>query len=160
MFSNQKPRGIYDEYEIDFIYVYQILTDTDSTSLEFIIFCREQNKIKYRKACLEKYFSNSKILERFDVSHEFWEKFGVRDPKTHKRLGLFETEHIDDPCQVTIATNPKECIKKFRSDNINNKHKGVSKVEKSRDLSSFGKEINSVKDIENFGQLQRHRNTK
>ena len=49
----------------------------------------------------------NKILERFDVSHEFWEQLGVRDVKTQKHLGLFEIEHIDDPCQVTIAVNPK-----------------------------------------------------
>ena len=61
---------------------------------------------------LFKVIVENKVLERFDVSHEFWEQFGVRDVKTRKNLGLFETEHIDDPCQVTIAVNPKEYILK------------------------------------------------
>ena len=58
---------------------------------------------------------NNKILERIDFSREFWEKFGVRDPKTQKSLGLLEMEHIDDPCQVRIAVNPKEYIENFRA---------------------------------------------
>ena len=40
MFPNQKTGSIYDKYEIDYVYVYQILTDTDSTSLKFVIFCK------------------------------------------------------------------------------------------------------------------------
>ena len=158
MFPNKKKTGaIYDEYKIDFVYVYQVLTDTDSTSLQFIIFCKKESKIleKMFREIIFKVIVKNKILERFDVSHEFWKQFGIRDPKTQKRLGLFQIEHIDDPCQVTIAVNPKEYIELFQSDNINKKHKGVSKGETLMDLSSFGKRINSVKDIENFGQLQK-----
>ena len=33
MFPNKKPCEIYDKYDIDFVYIYQILTYTDSTSL-------------------------------------------------------------------------------------------------------------------------------
>ena len=32
MFPNQKTKAIYQKYDIDFIYAYQILTDTNSTS--------------------------------------------------------------------------------------------------------------------------------
>ena len=157
MFPNQKTKAIYQKYGIDYIYVYQILTDTDSTSLQFIIFCKEECKIpdSMFREILFKVIVENKVLERFDVSHEFWEQVGVRDVKTRKSLGLFETEHIDDPCQVTIAVNPKEYIEKFESDIINKKHKGVSKNEISMDLASFGIRINSVQDIENFGQLQK-----
>ena len=35
MFPNKKKKAIYNIYEIQFVYVYQILTDTDSTSLQF-----------------------------------------------------------------------------------------------------------------------------
>ena len=87
MFRNKKTRAIYGECQIDYVYVYQILTDTDSTSLEFVIFCKLENKIpeKMFREILFKVIVNNKILERFDVSHEFWEQFGVRDPKTQKR---------------------------------------------------------------------------
>ena len=43
MFPNQKTKKIYDEYKI--VYVCQILTDTDSTSLQFVIFCKPENRI-------------------------------------------------------------------------------------------------------------------
>ena len=45
MFPNQKTKAIYQKYGIDYICVYQILTDTDSTSLQFIIFCKEECNI-------------------------------------------------------------------------------------------------------------------
>ena len=47
--------------------------------------------------------------------------------KLEKKLGLFEIEHINDPCQITTAVNPKEYIEKFASDEINKKHKGLKK---------------------------------
>ena len=68
---------------------------------------------------------------------------------------MFEIEHIDDPCQVTIAVNPKEYIELFESDTITKKHEGVHKGEDSMNLYSFGKRINSVKEIEIFGQLEK-----
>ena len=82
---------------------------------------------------------NSKVLERFDVSHEFWEPFDVRKENTRKQLGLYEIEHIEDPCFVTIATNPKEYIEYFKSEYINKKHKGIRKSENSLNLESFAK---------------------
>ena len=45
MFPNKKTKAIYDMYDIDFVYVYQILIDTDSTSLPIIFFSKEQSKI-------------------------------------------------------------------------------------------------------------------
>ena len=38
MFPNQKTKKNYDKYQTDYVYVYQILTDTDSTSLQFLFF--------------------------------------------------------------------------------------------------------------------------
>ena len=84
MFPNQKTKAIYQKYDIDYIYVYQVLTDTESISLQFIIFCKEECKIpdSMFREILFKVIVKNKVLERFDVSHEFWEQFGVRDVKT------------------------------------------------------------------------------
>lgn len=61
------------------MYVYHILTDTDSTSLQFS-FVRDpaSNMInkKYRDIIFEMIIA-SEIYNRFDTSHEFWDKFGV-----------------------------------------------------------------------------------
>ena len=90
------------------------------------------------------------MLERFDISHEFWEQFGVRKKNTQKRLGLFEIEHIDDACFVTIATNPKEYIEYFKSELVNKKHKGIKKSENCMNLESFAKRISSLREIEEY----------
>ena len=149
MFTNKKTKAIYNMYGIYFVYVYQMLTDTDSTSLQFAFFSKEENRVPEEMFRIIFFLVtiNNKILERFDVSHEFSNQFNVQNVKTHKQFGLYEIEHIDDPCVVTIASNPKEYIELFESDEISKRHEGISKNEKSMDLTSFGKRINSVLDI-------------
>ena len=90
------------------------------------------------------------MLDRFDVSHEFWEQLGVRQENTRKQLGLYETEHIDDPCFVTIATNSKGYIEYFESEYINKKLEGIKKTENSMNLESFAKRIDSLREIEQY----------
>ena len=90
------------------------------------------------------------MFERFDVSHKFWEQFGVRKENTRKQLGLYETEHIEDPCFVTIAKNPKEYIEYFQSEHINKKHNEIRKSENCINLQSFAKRITSLREIEEY----------
>ena len=75
----KKFKKIYDKYLIEKVYIYHILTDTDSTSLQ-LLFVRDpaSDKInkKYRDIIFEVIIA-SEIYNRFDTSHEFWEKFGV-----------------------------------------------------------------------------------
>ena len=72
-------------YSIDFIYVYQLLTDTDSTSLQFVFFSKDDSKVpeKVFRDIIFLVIINWQVL-RFDVSHEFWEQFGVRKENTRK----------------------------------------------------------------------------
>ena len=44
MFLSAKPKAIYDMYSINFVYVYQLLTDTDSTSLQFVFFLKRREQ--------------------------------------------------------------------------------------------------------------------
>ena len=90
------------------------------------------------------------MLDRFDVSHEFWEQFGVRQENTRKQLGIYETEHIDDPCFETTATNSKGYIEYFESEYINKKLEGIKKSENSMNLESFAKRIDSLREIEQY----------
>ena len=64
------------------------------------------------------------IYERFDTSHEYWEKFNARKPELKKRLGYFEIENVDNPCQVV---NPKEYYEHFGNFSCNKKRKGKKK---------------------------------
>ena len=90
------------------------------------------------------------MLERFDVSHEFWEQFSEGKENTRKQLGLYEMEHIEDPYFVTIATNTKEYIEYFQSQDINKKHKGIRKSENCMNLESFAERITSLREIEEY----------
>ena len=73
-FPNEEIQQIYDYYQIEKCFLYQNLTDTDSTSLFFNFICgldcsvpeSEAKKIIFE--CLKK----SKILNRLDLSDEFW----------------------------------------------------------------------------------------
>ena len=75
MFPSEKVKYIYDTYDIDYVYIYQILTDTDSTLLQFLFFSKDGSMVP------EDVFGdiiflviiNSKVLERYDVSDEFWD---------------------------------------------------------------------------------------
>ena len=151
-----KTRAIYDIYSVDFVYVYQLLTDADSTSLQFIFFSKDESRVpeKMFRDIIFLVITNSKVLDSFDISHEFWQQLGVRNVNTQKQLALYEIEHIDDPCFVSIATNPKEYIEYFESEYINKKHKGIKKSENSMNLGYFAERMNSLYEIEECGILK------
>ena len=67
----------------------------------------------------------SKLLERIDLSDEFYEQFGVRNKKLKKQVGLYEVESIDNPTMITIAINPKEYFEQYKNFSINKKAKGI-----------------------------------
>ena len=128
-FPDADIKSIYAYYQIEKCFLYQNLTDTDSTSLLFTFICNLECVVPESKArnvifeCMVK----SKILDRLDLSDEFWKQFEVQDVTTKKQMGLFEIGNIDNPNVCTIAVNPKEYFEKFKNRNINKKHKGVKK---------------------------------
>ena len=156
VFPNAATKEIYNKNEIEYVYIYQILTYTDSAALQFLFICSEKstkNDREYRDEIFGVISSND-IFKRFDTSHKFWEKFEARDEKTRKKLGLFEIEDIDDPCEITIAVNLKEYIEKLSSDEINKKHKGLRKGADGMGMANYDRRINSVRNIERFGKVQ------
>ena len=74
-----------------------------------------------------------------------------------KKLGYYEIEHIDDPCEVTIAINPKVYLEKFQSENVNKKHKGLRKGSRGMEFENYATRINSVTDIETLEQLSQEK---
>ena len=127
--ENQIVVSIYEKCEIEKNLCYHVLTDTDSTSIQFVIVSDTSStypECDVREIVFE-IFSKTEIRERFDKSDEFWRCFNVHCPQNQKVLGLYEVEHIDDPCYVTLAVNPKEYFEHFKSDNVNKKHKGFKK---------------------------------
>ena len=78
-FQEENPivAKIYDKYNIEQVLCYQVLTDTDSTSLQFIIVSEPTSTYPECNVrdILFKIFSYTEIRLRFDKSDEFWRQF-------------------------------------------------------------------------------------
>ena len=97
-------------------------------------------------------FSKTEIRERFDKSDEFWKQFNVHCTQNKKVLGLYEVEHVNDPCYITLAVNPKEYLELFKSDTINKKHKGIKKDSAGMDYKNYSEKIKPLFDFETYKQ--------
>ena len=68
---------MHDKYLIEKVHIYYVLTDTDSTCLQFLFISNSESEIcekKYRDIIF-KVIIASEIYNKFDSSHEYWEKF-------------------------------------------------------------------------------------
>ena len=81
--ENETVEKIYRKYEIERIYCYHILTDTGSTSLNFLIISHVRSEFPESKVgdILFEIFSSTEIRKRFDKSDIFWEQFSVHMPE-------------------------------------------------------------------------------
>ena len=73
MFPNQDVQKIYQKYKINKYYLYQNLTDTDSTSLFFIFICDLNCCIKENDSrnIIFEVMISSKIFDRLELSANF-----------------------------------------------------------------------------------------
>ena len=153
-FPDEKVQAIFKKYGIKLVNIYHILTDTDSTSLKFLFIFdpnSETPKNKFREIIFE-VITTSKIYKRFDSSHEFWDNFSARKEHKRKKLGYYEIEHIDNPCILTIAANPKEYFEMFEDENINKKHEGIKKGSSGLGFENFSQ---GIKSLNNFDTLEK-----
>ena len=153
-FPEENPivASIYEKYDIEQINSYQILTETDSTSIQFIIVSDPASmfpECSVRDILFE-IFPNTEIHKRFDKSDEFWKRFNFHEPKDQKVLGLYEVKHIDDPCYVTLAVNPKEYFEYFKSELINKKHKGIKKGCIGMEFKNYAERIKPLLNFETY----------
>ena len=147
-FPNEEIQQIYNYYQIEKCFLYQNLTDTNSTSLVFNFICSldcsvpesEARKIIFE--CLKK----SKILNRLDLSDEFWKQFEIYNANTKKVMGSYEIENIDNQNICTIAVNPKEYFEKFKNRKVNKKHKGVRKDTQGMNFESYAMRSNMLRE--------------
>ena len=115
MFPNQTTKDIYQKYKIEKCYIYQNLTDTDSTSIFFIFILNLESTIdeKESRKLIFEVMKNSKIINRLDLSDDFYQQFNIQNKKLKKQVGLFEVENINRTNILTIALNPKEYYEEF-----------------------------------------------
>ena len=131
-------KAIYKKCQIEKLLVYHVLTDTDSTSIQFIIVSDSNSGVpeeKIRDVLFEVIFA-TKIYKCFDTSHPFQDNFQARKKKREKKLGLQKTEHIDNPCYATLVVNLKEYLEIFK-DYMTNKNIRVLK----KDLAEWNFQI-------------------
>ena len=150
--ENETVEKIYRKYGIEKIFCYHILTDTDRTSLNFLIISSAHSTFPESRVrdILFEIFSSTEIRKRFDKSDKFWEQFGVYIPEDQKVLGLYEVESINDPCLVTLATSPKEYLEYFQSEAINKKHKGIKKGAVGMDYENFAERIKPLFNFDSY----------
>ena len=79
---------------------------------------------------------NSKIFERLDRSHEYFDNFNARDENLRKRVGYFEIKQINKDNIITITLNPKEYYERYIDHSYKKKHKGLSKLVLGMDFDS------------------------
>ena len=79
MFPDATTKAIYEKYKVKKCYLYQNLTDTDRASSFFVFICHLNSivdEITARNIIFE-VMINSKILNRLDLSDDFWNQFKV-----------------------------------------------------------------------------------
>ena len=148
MFPDETIQSIYRKFNIEKCFLYQCLTDTDSTSLNFIFICNLNcvvDEINSRKIIFEVLIS-SKLIDRLDLSDDFWSDFNVQNKKLKKQVGLFEIESINSPNIITIAINPKEYQEEFDNLSNNKKHKGIKKGTPGMDFDAYFSKLYNITD--------------
>ena len=143
MFPNEEIQEIYAEFNIERCYLYQNLTDTDSTSISFVFICDLKCSIDERKTrdIIFKVMIKSKIFERLDLSDDFWDQFGVQNKILKKQVGLFEIESVNKANVITIALNPKKYHERSDDHSDNKKQKGLKKSTHGMDLDSYSSRL-------------------
>ena len=79
-FLKENIEEIYEKYMIERVEIFYVLTDTDTTSLKFMFISdlnSEVPKDKFRDIIFEVIIA-SKIYNRFDSCHKFWDIFWAR----------------------------------------------------------------------------------
>ena len=152
IFAKLSLKSFTEKYKIDKIKCYQILTDTDSTSIQSTIVSEPSStypECDVRDILFE-IFSKAEISKRFDKSNKFWERFNIHKPNEQKVLGLYKVENIDNPCYVTLAANPKEYFEYFNSEVVDKKHKGIKKGSIGMESKNYAEKIKPLKEFEKF----------
>ena len=92
MFPNQEIQEIYQQYQVNKCYLYQNLTDTDSTSMFFVFICDLNSCVSEDKArnIIFDVMLKSKVFDRLDLLAEFYKQFNCRNEDLRKQVGLFE----------------------------------------------------------------------
>ena len=129
MFPDEEIKKFYKSCKIQKCFLFQNVADTSRTSVFFVFSCNLSCSINEEKSrdIIFQVLTKSKILERLDISDDFWETVGVKKESSRKQIHLYEIENINANV-LTIAINPKEYFEKYKDFSVNKKHKSVKKI--------------------------------
>ena len=125
-FPNAQTKEIRDCYMIEIMFLYSILTDTDSICIFSIFICKQKScapDSAFRDVLFEAIIK-SDVLHRFDTLHKFGKDMESEMKIWKKKLGYFSIENIDDHCVVTAAVIPKEYFEEFESQSVKKNKRG------------------------------------
>ena len=93
-FPQKEIVDLYKKYLIEQAEILHVLTDTDSTAIQFIFISNPNSYLPEEKVrdIIFEVLVKLKIYKRFDSSHEFSDFFGVRKESMRKKLGYYEIE--------------------------------------------------------------------
>ena len=91
MFPNEEIKQIYQKYNISKCLVEQNLSNTDSTSIFFVFICDLKCDVRKDDArdIIFEVMLKSKIFDRLDLSHEYYEKFNCQNKDLKKKSRIF-----------------------------------------------------------------------
>ena len=109
-FRNEDTSEIYARHKIIKVLPYPLMTDTDSTSLDFVVITEDTCACGERQMrdILIQIFLENDIHSRLDLSGEFFERFGKRNEAVQKQVGLYEFEDIQQGIICALCINSKE----------------------------------------------------
>ena len=92
MFPNPEIQEIYKSYKVNRCYLYQNLTDTESTSMFFVFMCGLNSCIREDKAqnIIFKVMLKSKMFDRLDLSAEFYKQFNCQIKTLENKLDFLK----------------------------------------------------------------------
>ena len=98
-----------------------MLRDTDSISIKFIFSYHHECSILEKDAgkLMFEVTLGSKVFERLDRSHEYFEILQARDKEIEKQIGIYEFETIDKPIMNSGNVNLKEYYKHYSNKDTN-----------------------------------------
>ena len=90
--------------------MFQNLSDADGASLLFVFICKLScsNNEKTARNIIFEVLTKCKVLNRLDLSNDFWKQFFVQNKSLKKQVGLYEVENINKAKILTIAINQKK----------------------------------------------------
>ena len=94
MFPTPTILNIYHKYDVGHCYLYQNLTDTDSTPMVFAFLCNLNSCLSEDKDgnIIFEVMLESKVFYRFDLPAQFYEQFDCRNEDLKKELDYFESK--------------------------------------------------------------------